>query len=98
MRAKPWLIIVLAPALMASRCYPRVGVEVAPDASGRCSADVREYPVLDARVSCGWLFGHWPDVANAPASTERAGLTLADLLALYVSLDLLSEQIPELPQ
>lgn len=58
----------------------------------------REHPVLDARVSCGWLFSEWRDVVEEPLSTERAGLTLAGLLAVFVALGLLLEQIPEVPR
>ncbi|HYR07691.1 MAG TPA: hypothetical protein VEQ60_07975 [Longimicrobium sp.] len=62
------------------------------------AVDARRYPVLDDRPSCDWLNTHWPELMSEPASTERAGLALAGLLVLYVTLGLLSEQIPEWPQ
>lgn len=67
-------------------------------AADSAAVSSREYTVLDARVSCEWLFSHWPDVATDPASTERVALATASLLVVYVTLGLLSEQIPELPQ
>jgi hypothetical protein len=67
-------------------------------AADSAAVDAREYPVLDARVSCDWLFTEWRDVVGEPRSTERAGLGVAALLVLFVGLGLLSEQIPEWPQ
>jgi hypothetical protein len=62
------------------------------------AAGARRYPVLDERLSCDWLNTHWPDLMAEPASTERAALAVATLLAVYVSLGILSEQLPEIPQ
>jgi hypothetical protein len=62
------------------------------------AVDARRYRVLDDRPSCDWLNTHWPDLMADPLSTERAALTLTGLLALFVALGLLSEQIPEWPQ
>lgn len=70
----------------------------ADTAADSAAVDAREYEVLDTRVSCGWLFTEWPGVVEDPVSTERATLTLAGLLAIYVSLGLLSEYIPDVPQ
>jgi hypothetical protein len=67
-------------------------------AADSAAVDAREYPVLDARVSCDWLFTEWRDVVNEPLSTERAGLALAALLAVFVTLGLLLEQLPEWAQ
>lgn len=67
-------------------------------AADSAAVAAREYPVLDARVSCEWLFTEWRDVVDEPLSTERAGLALAGLLAVVVSLGLLLEQIPEVPR
>jgi len=69
----------------------------AATAADSASVAAREYAVLDARVSCGWLFSEWPTVVEDPASTERTGLALAGLLAVYVSLGLLLDMIPEVP-
>lgn len=70
----------------------------ADTAADSAAVDAREYALLDARVSCGWLFSQWPGVVEDPLSTERATLALAGLLAAYVSLGLLSELIPDIPQ
>jgi hypothetical protein len=67
-------------------------------AADSAAVDAREYKVLDARVSCGWLFAEWPGVVDDPTSTERATLALAGLLVVYVSAGLLLEQIPDVPQ
>jgi hypothetical protein len=71
------------------------GYRRADTAADSAAVDAREYGVLDARVTCGWLFSQWPDVVAEPVGTERATLTLAGLLALYVGVGLLLDQIPE---
>jgi hypothetical protein len=70
----------------------------ADTAADSAAVDAWEYEVLDARVSCGWLFTEWPGVVDDPTSTERATLALAGLLVVYVSGGLLLEQIPDVPQ
>lgn len=67
-------------------------------AADSAAVDAREYPVLNARVSCDWLFTEWRDVVDEPGSTERAGLGIAALLVVFAGLGLLMEQIPEWPQ
>ena len=58
----------------------------------------REYVILDARVSCDWLYTRWPDLVDEPLATERATLSLAGLVTLFISLGLLLEYLPDPPQ
>lgn len=77
-------------AVRCTRGYRR-----ADSAADSAAVDAREHDVLDARVSCGWLFSQWPDVVQEPVSTERVGLGIIALLATYISLGLLLEQLPD---
>ena len=77
-------------AVACTRGYRR-----ADTAADSAAVSAREYAVLDARVSCDWLYSEWPDLMEEPLSTERASLAMAVLLAVYVGLGLLLEQIPD---
>jgi hypothetical protein len=74
------------------------GYRRARTAADSAAVDAREYGVLDARVSCGWLYSEWPDVVDEPLGTERATLALIGLFATFVATGLLLEQIPEVPR
>lgn len=67
-------------------------------AADSAAVAAREFPVLDARVSCNWLFSEWSDVVEEPLSTERAALGITTALVVFFTLGFLSEQIPEVPE
>lgn len=71
------------------------GYRRARTAADSAAVDAREYPVLDARVTCRWLYDTWPDVMTDPVTTEQGVLWGSVLVASYVGLGLLFEQIPE---
>lgn len=65
----------------------------------KAAVDAREYPVLDARLSCGWLAANWPDVMRDPVTTERGILAGAGAVGLAVTIivfdELISRAVPE---
>lgn len=71
------------------------GYRRARTAADSAAVDAREYPVLDARVTCRWLYDTWPDVMTDPVSTEQGVLWGSIFLATFVGTGLLLEQIPE---
>lgn len=73
------------------------GYRRAATAADSAAVDAREYTVLDARVTCGWLFTQWPDVVEGPASTEQAALALAALAAVFAGIFVLEDVLPDIP-
>ena len=71
------------------------GYRRARTAADRTSVDAREFAVLEARVSCGWLNEHWPDLMRDPIATERGMLTLIGGIAVLSGLIYLGGEIPE---
>jgi hypothetical protein len=71
------------------------GYRRARTAADSAAVDARSYPIVDARVTCRWLYDTWPDVMTDPIPTEQGLLWGSVLVASYVSLGLLFEQIPE---
>lgn len=90
--------------ILSSRAFRQVnraavgcarGYRRARSAADTASVAAREFGVLDARVSCGWLYETWPDLMSEPIATERALLGITAGLATIAGLIFLSDQIPE---
>jgi len=71
------------------------GYRRASSAWDSAAVERREFRVVDQRVSCGWLYEHWPDVMGEQVATERALAAALGGIAAVVGLVLLSEQVPE---
>jgi hypothetical protein len=71
------------------------GYRRALSAVDSAAVERREYRVVDQRLSCGWLYEHWPDVMSDQVATERALAAALGGIATVVGIVLLSEQIPE---
>jgi hypothetical protein len=65
-------------AVGCKRGYRRVRTE-----ADTAAVRAREYEIMDTRLSCGWLYAHWPGIMSDPMTTERSLLLL---LAIGISI------------
>jgi hypothetical protein len=61
------------------------------------AVDAREYGVLDARLSCGWLYATWPDLMEDPVTTEHGLLAVLGVAGLVAGVVILDQVLPDPP-